>query len=186
MSRRGVLARIGPLWIVVSVALWWSLSGPEYGLGIAAMVGVGVGMILYVGLGGRSRTRPSLRGIVRFSPWFMGQLFRAGIDVSRRALAPSLPVDPDLIEYRIGLPEGIPRIFFVNSISLLPGTFSARLAPDRVTVHRLAPDVASEATLRRLEEHVAALFGVEGGIEGGIDVETENENENEDEDEASS
>lgn len=165
MSRRDLIARVGPFWIVTLAAVWWSLARPRSGIGVAAVIGIGAGMVLYVGLGGRSRTRPTLRGILRFTPFFVGQILRAGVDVSRRALAPSLPVDPDLVEYRIRLPEGIARIFFVNSVSLLPGTFSAQLSPDRVTVHRIAPDVASDRTLRRLEEEVADLFGIRAELE---------------------
>ena len=80
--------------------------------------------------------------------------------MSRRALSPALPLSPRLLRYSVRLPVGSARVFFVGVISLLPGTFSAELQEDELTVHLLAKEVASEETLRELERRVAAIFGL--------------------------
>lgn len=151
--------------LLLLAALWWSLASPRADALLAGGVAVLGGALLHLGLGGRSRFRVRPGAIPGFVPFFLGQMVRGGLDVGRRALHPALPMDPDLILYRTILPEGLPRTFFVNSISLLPGTFSARLRGDRITVHRLDPDIAPEDVLRNLEGRVTALFGLDAGSE---------------------
>ncbi|MEA2115747.1 MAG: cation transporter, partial [Thermodesulfobacteriota bacterium] len=56
------------------------------------------------------------------------------------------------------LPEGSARIFFVNTISLLPGTLSADLNGNRVTIHTLDRGLPIWANIQGLEYHVAALM----------------------------
>jgi multicomponent Na+:H+ antiporter subunit E len=51
------------------------------------------------------------------------------------------------------------RVFFVDGISLLPGTLSADLRDGVLLVHALDTKDAVSASLRRLEERVADLFG---------------------------
>ena len=76
----------------------------------------------------------------------------------RRALSFQQLLDPGLVSYATLLPEGSARIFFVNSISLLPGTLSAELQGNRVTIHTLDRGLPIWANIQKLEYHVAALM----------------------------
>lgn len=151
--------RPSPIWLLLFFLVWWVLAEPRPGVWLAAAVAVAAGGVLHGVLGGgdpaRHRVRPM--GLLHFVPYFLWQSVKGGADVTRRALAPSLPLDPDLLEYRISLPPGAPRVFFTGALSLLPGTFSARVAEDRLTVHLLTAEGA-EARIRELEERVARLF----------------------------
>ena len=49
----------------------------------------------------------------------------------------------------------------MNCISLLPGTLAADLDGDRVVLHLLDTGVDPEPDLRRLEDAIAGLFGLE-------------------------
>jgi len=80
--------------------------------------------------------------------------------VSMRALKPSMPLNPGFLRYSLTLEPGPPRIFFVNCVSLLPGTLSAELEGDDLVLHAL--DTGSEvlAETRRTELRVKQLYGI--------------------------
>ncbi len=146
---------------------WWILAGPGVEGWWAGLLAVGVGVFLHGALGGADPTRIRLQGLPTFVPWFLAQSVRGGADVARRALAPGLPLEPGFLRYGARLPEGPARVFFVNCISLLPGTFSADLEGDVVRVHLLAEPELGPARLAALERRVARLFGVPLGAGPG-------------------
>jgi len=140
---------------------WWMLTAPEGGGRMAGVVAVLLGVLLHAALGGSRRVRLRPVGLISFLPFFVDQSVRGGVDVARRAMAPGLPVSPGFIDYRVGLPEGPSMAFFVNCISLLPGTFSAQLEGRVIRVHLLARSGEVVERLDALEKKVAGLFGVE-------------------------
>jgi multicomponent Na+:H+ antiporter subunit E len=101
------------------------------------------------------------RGLARFVPFFLGTSALGGVDVARRALDPRQAIAPELVEYRLRLPLGAPRSVFTATVSLLPGTLSAELEDDRLTIHVLDRRMPVRRTLSLLESHVAALYGIE-------------------------
>jgi multicomponent Na+:H+ antiporter subunit E len=102
---------------------------------------------------------PSLPRMAGFIPYFLRESLKGGIDVAARVLFPRMRVQPGHEAYRLRLRSPESRLVFVDSISLLPGTLSADLRGDLVTVHAL--DVRTDVSkgLAELEERVAALFG---------------------------
>lgn len=153
------MKRISTARVVLLATAWWALAAPAAAdAWIVGGFAVLVGALLHGALGGGRRVRIRLKGLAVFLPFYLNAVLRGGFDVSRRALAPALPVAPGLLPYRIRLEDGPARVFFVNAISLMPGTFSADLSGERLTVHLLADDGRVEARIRALEERVAALF----------------------------
>jgi len=104
--------------------------------------------------------RLSLGGTLVFIGWFAVQSVRGAVDVSLRAIAPSMPLRPGFRPYTPRLPEGAPRVMFLNTITLLPGTLSAEVSGEKVMVHMLDTRADLEADLGTLETRIAALFGV--------------------------
>lgn len=100
-------------------------------------------------------------GMLRFLPFFVHQSILGGFDVSRRALAPHLPVQPGLVTYTLRLPPGPQRVFMVNAINLLPGTVVTTIDGDTLTIHAIDTDLPVQQNLDDLEAQVANLFGVE-------------------------
>lgn len=156
----------GPLPIVRTVALrlalfallWWVLTEGQPGswpLGVLfAVLAAALSLAL-------SRPAPwSAVGFVRFVPFFLWWSLRGGVDVARRACAPSLPIAPGMLTYRLRLPPGRARVFMTAVISLLPGTLSAEIVRNRLFVHVLDQRASSEADLAALEMKVAALFRI--------------------------
>jgi len=155
------LRRISLVWLLVFALVWIVLAAPRYDAWVAGGIAVLTGVVLHTGLGGRQGVRISLRGLMGFVPYFLNQSVRGGLDVAFRALHPTRPLDPAFTPYRTGLPEGPSRIFFVNCISLLPGTFSAQFHDRELRVHLLTDDAEGARKLETLERKVARLFAVQ-------------------------
>ncbi len=112
-------------------------------------------------------TRLSWVEFLRFAPFFFIRSLMGGADVAWRAFHPGLPIAPDLIEYPLRLPSGLPQVFMANTVSLLPGTLSAELDQSVLQVHLLDRRRDFVAELEAVEENVARVFGVSLNVAGG-------------------
>ncbi|WP_232688674.1 Na+/H+ antiporter subunit E [Halobacterium zhouii] len=96
---------------------------------------------------------------------FVWDLVTANVDVAARVLAPSMPIDPDVVEIplRVETPFAITTI--ANSITLTPGTLTMDYDDDTNTlfVHAMnAPDRdAIIDPIRRWEEYALVIFDEE-------------------------
>lgn len=138
--------------------LWWvlsegSLSDPL--LPLLFTLAATVTSLLLLPAGGL-RWRPL--GVLRFVPYFLKQSVLGGIDVTRRAMSPALPLKPGFVEVPLRLKHDEARVLFVWVISLLPGTASAQLKKDALTVHVLDKEKWTASSLLVLEARVAACF----------------------------
>ncbi|HMB16356.1 MAG TPA: Na+/H+ antiporter subunit E [Pelovirga sp.] len=136
--------------------LWWVLTG---GSPSSWIIGVPTIALALWFMGTAPQTPPrylSFVGLIHFIPYFLLQSVRGGIDVARRAYSPALPLDPQIIDFPLKLPVGHAQIFFINSVSLLPGTLSADLNGTTLKVHVLDRQV--DPRLNQLESQVARLF----------------------------
>lgn len=107
--------------------------------------------------------RVRLVALLRFLPMFAWRSLAGAWDVALRAMRPGRPLDPSLCTYRTSLPDGLPRVFFANTVSLLPGTLSADLEGDNLCIHALDDGEAAVESLASLESAVASLFGPGNG-----------------------
>ena len=98
-------------------------------------------------------------GLVRFVGFFGVQSVLGGVDVALRALSPRMPLKPACIMYPLRITGTGPRVFFANTISLLPGTLSARVYDDELEIHVLDRTKPVIEELARVEDRVADLFG---------------------------
>jgi len=150
---------------LVLALLWGGLTGWRWDGWVmgapAVLLGAGLGLLLPAG----PRWRLSPRGAVVFAVWFAIQSVRGAVDVSRRALSPSLPLRPGFRSHPLRLPPGPARVVFVNTITLLPGSLAAEIAGDRVIVHMLDTGADLAADLDRLERRVRALFALHPAAE---------------------
>ena len=64
----------------------------------------------------------NLGALAALLPHFFWETVRAGIDVARRALAPSLKLNPGFVRCPLGFPQGFARNTFATITSLIPGT----------------------------------------------------------------
>ena len=143
---------------LVFALLWWILTEGAMDSWL-----VGAPVVLLTTLVSMALLPPfscALTGIIRFVPFFLWHSLRGGVDVAWRAFHPSLPINPDLIDYPLQLPPGLPRVFMVNTVSLLPGTLSAELEADCLKVHVLDSSKDALPELKQVEREVAGVFGI--------------------------
>jgi multicomponent Na+:H+ antiporter subunit E len=147
--------------IRVAVARGAMLFGLWIVLMPSAKVGdLGVGALATVAATWASlRLLPAEAGRVRlgvlfaFTPRFLWQSLKAGIDVARRAFAPGLPLQTGFVDFRTRFPRGQARNQFAAITSLMPGTLPSGDGPDTIEFHCLdtgQPVVAQMAEEERL------------------------------------
>ncbi len=136
-----------------------------FGLWIVLMQSAKLGDLAVGALATVAATCASLRllppetGRVRFVqllallPRFLWQSLMAGIDVARRAFAPSLPLHTGFVDYRTGFPRGQARNNFATITSMMPGTVPVGDGQDTIEFHCLdtrQPIVAQMSEEERL------------------------------------
>jgi len=92
---------------------------------------------------------------------FLWQSLAGGIDVTRRILAPAMPLAPGLVTLRLALPDEGARVLLALLVSLMPGTLAARLEGDALTLHVLDLRLPVEAETRRIERLIGRLYGAD-------------------------
>lgn len=106
---------------------------------------------------------PSFRwrwwGVLQFCGYFVSQSILSGVDVAWRSVQFRPSLNPGWVQFSFRLSGEVARIFFVNVISLLPGTLSADLQDNGVLVHVIDENLPNRKSLRELENRVAILFG---------------------------
>lgn len=150
--------------IVLSVtlaALWLILSG-HYN---ALMLALGAGsVVLCVWLSHRlgvdDEVHPAhfhLLPLLRYWAWLLGQIALSALDVARRVLTPSLPIDPVVVTLPVAQTTEMGRTTYANSITLTPGTVCLDLEEHTLRVHALTAQGASALREGEMNRRVAAL-----------------------------
>jgi len=140
--------------------LWWVLAeghAANWGLGAVAVVAATAASLRLLPPGAQ---RINGVALLRFLGFFLWSSLRSGIQVAALALRPRLDLAPMMLERRLGLPPGAPRLLMLNTLALLPGTLGVSLDEARLRVHVLDARMPVAAELRALEAHIARLFGV--------------------------
>lgn len=150
------------LW-VAQIGLWLVLNEGDASSLIVGAPAALVGTLLWRAIPPTPPAQLSLSGLLRFLPYFLREGFAGGWDVARRALGPQIRLKPGFISYDVALPYGWPRVVFLDVLTLLPGTLSADLDGERVSLHVVDLDATSQAQIAELERRVAQLFGLPEG-----------------------
>lgn len=74
-----------------------------------------------------------------YSFWLLYQIIVSGIQVARLILTPSLPVEPQMIRFKVNLPSAHAKMILGNSITLTPGTLTVDITGDEFLVHAIVP-----------------------------------------------
>ncbi len=143
------------------------------------LIGLAVGMpIAFVFRGFYTETVPAGE-IVRSVPWiavyaglFLRELLTANVDVARRVLAPSMPIEPRVIEIPLRVETDLAVTTIANSISLTPGTLTMDYDDDRnsLYVHAIAGADRESivAPIRRWEDYALRIFDEDLGPDAPV------------------
>lgn len=139
--------------------LWWALTDGDPS---AWLFGVPIVLVaLAASFRLQSSTDFTVWGLLLFLPGFFLSSLRAASEVTRMAFSPRLPLTPSLLHYPLRLPPGPARVFFMNVVSLQPGTLSVQVGDrNELTVHALDGQHSHQAALERLESAVARIFSL--------------------------
>ncbi len=143
--------------LLLMSVIWWALtdgSAESWWIGVPAVACATIVSVVLVPTTGLVWWE-----VLRFIPFFLWYSLKGGVDVARRALHPRMPIMPEIIEYPLRLPHGLPQVMLMNAISLLPGTLSVDFEGRMLKIHVLdgLDDFLPE--LEALERHVGRMLG---------------------------
>lgn len=147
------------LLLLVSAAIFEARADAAAIIVVAALAGT----LASRRLPGRTMAPVRPLRLLAFLPYFAVQAGRGGLDVAVRALRSTTALRPGFIEYRPITRHPVILVIFANAVSLMPGTFTARLEEDRLVVHTLDVEIDLAPRLAHLERRVRHAFGDDVG-----------------------
>ncbi len=66
---------------------------------------------------------------------FLKALVVANLDVARRVISPSLPINPGIVKFKTKLTTNYSKMVLANSITLTPGTLTVDVVGDTFYIH---------------------------------------------------
>mgnify|MGYP000450981021 CR=1 FL=1 len=164
-------------WPAIGVALavlWLFVRGVHFidEPGLAAgefIIGLAVGLPIAYAIRGIYAPTYGLRRSLSVLPaagiylgLFLWELVTANIDVARRVLSPSMPIDPSVVEVPLRVESAVAITTIANSITLTPGTLTMDYDEERnsLFVHTLAATDEESVVepIRRWEDYALVIF----------------------------
>ncbi len=101
--------------------------------------------------------------IFAFLPVFIWQLILSNIDVARRVLSPSLPLNPGFVKIKTDLKGDFGKLALANSITLTPGTLSVDVDGEYLFIHTVdvkgkTPEENKEIISAKFEKLLGVIF----------------------------
>ena len=95
---------------------------------------------------------------------FLIELIKSNLDVARRVLTPSLPINPGIVKTKTVLKSKMGRMILANSITLTPGTLAVDIKDDTLYIHWIDIccediDQATNAIVKKFEKHLVKIYG---------------------------
>lgn len=95
---------------------------------------------------------------------FLWELIKSNLDVARRVISPSLPINPGIVEVKTKLKTKTGRFLLANSITLTPGTLTVATEGDIFYIHWIdveSTDIqkATKDIVSNFEKHLEVMYG---------------------------
>ncbi|MBA6339935.1 Na+/H+ antiporter subunit E [Colwellia sp. MB02u-10] len=97
--------------------------------------------------------------ILSFLYYFYVQSLRGGWSIAKLALSPKLKLSPGFIKYHTDLANDSQVFTFMQVLSLLPGTVSARQNAQELTIHVLDMNTFNQAEIDDCQIRIKQLLG---------------------------
>ena len=138
------------------VAFTSSLNPQELGVGAL------VALIIAV-LAGKEITEDGMKNFsfhriqytVRYIFVFFWEMVKANVDVAKRIIQPTIPINPGIVEVPTKLKSNVAKLALANSITLTPGTLTVDIIDDKLYIHWI--DVKSENPEENFRE-ISSVF----------------------------
>ena len=148
--------------------LWVMLSGTldpeELTVGLIVALGAALATSRMEIFQGIKLTPTAPLALVRYLINFVFALLKANLDMARRILTPSLPLNPEVVEVKTELQSDLGKLLLANSITLTPGTLTVDVKGDRMLIHwvdsRPGRDLqqATRAIAAGFEQHIKGFL----------------------------
>ncbi|MBN2860672.1 MAG: Na+/H+ antiporter subunit E [Sphaerochaetaceae bacterium] len=154
-------------WLLLSADVLMSTTSVAGSIAAGVVVSTAVAL-LFAGrkmLYKNIRLTPKALVYLLFYPLvFLKALLIANLDVARRVLSPSLPINPAIVEVKTNLISPLGRLVLANSITLTPGTLTVDIQGDSLYIHwidAVSTDVqsATEKIVRGFETYLEVIYG---------------------------
>ncbi|MDY6801372.1 MAG: Na+/H+ antiporter subunit E [Bacteroidota bacterium] len=94
---------------------------------------------------------------------FLIELIKSNLDVARRVLTPSLPINPGIVKTKTILKSKMGRMILANSITLTPGTLTVDIKDDTLYIHWIDVccediDKATQKIVKKFEKHLIKIY----------------------------
>lgn len=100
-----------------------------------------------------------LRGAVTYYPWLAVEIVKSAWGVTWVILNPKLPISPCMTVVRASQTTAAGVATYANSITLTPGTVTAGVEGNELTVHALVRDGALDLEAGGMDRRVKAFEG---------------------------
>jgi multicomponent Na+:H+ antiporter subunit E len=138
-------------WILLSTSFEWV----HLGLGLIfsfAVAWINSGHSLFV-----PKFRLWLK-IVLYLPWLFYKIIESSLHLSKLILHPALPISPQLISVDSKLRHHAAIVLLGNSITLTPGTITAEIDRNILTVHAMDNALSEDLASKQIEAKIADIF----------------------------
>jgi multicomponent Na+:H+ antiporter subunit E len=144
-------------------AFWLALSG-HYTPLLITIGAISAGICVVVAWRVRSADEEGhpielLRGAVTYYPWLTKEIAKSAWGVTRLILNPKLPISPTMTVVRASQTTAAGIATYANSITLTPGTVTAGVDGNTLTVHALVRDGALDLEAGEMDRRVKAFEG---------------------------
>ena len=95
----------------------------------------------------------------RYWLWLFKEIVLANIDVTKRILAPNLPINPQLFRVKATQHNELGKVIYANSITLTPGTVTVDIDGDEFLVHALSDATKDDLETGEMDRRVTGLEG---------------------------
>ncbi len=90
-----------------------------------------------------------------YFPWLTWEIAKSTWSVTKIILHPKLPISPTMTVVKASQRTSVGIVTYANSITLTPGTITAQLKGDHLTVHALVRDAADELERGGMDQRVS-------------------------------
>ena len=98
-------------------------------------------------------------GALTYWPWLALEIAKSAWDVTKIILHPKLPISPTLIRIRASQRSAVGLATYANSITLTPGTITARVSGDEFLVHAVTRSGAEDLAEGVMDKRVKKFEG---------------------------
>ncbi len=154
---------------VVFGGIWLALSGADsayfsYGA-VAVLLVTVMSLVLLPPKPPTFRHWPArIWGTLVLVGWFLQQSVIGGVDVARRALTPTVDVDPAVVEVTVDLPAGAAQNLSLVLMNLLPGSMVQHVKDVEgqtvAEIHTLAIELGPKSQWDTLQHRVGRAFQI--------------------------